>query len=233
MPRDGNTASLSPTKAGKDMRNLPTLTVKIGKNEVTLTAHTPEVANILAVFHTAGEAERVEGARWYDEAREIARTFAKRYGFTVAQTSGVIAALSPMLGWGENVRRAEECLSAFARGETWGRCLPAGRASIARIMNGENPADVLTSQKVGAFYEGIFNPRTERLTVDGHAKNIADHGLRRVGITSGKAHMTPGQYAYYCACYTLAARIAGVTPLAMQATTWVTYRDLEFVKGTK
>lgn len=192
--------------------------------------------NILAVFFTAGPLEIQEGLRWYSNANLIARGLGSslQNSCGLSTAAGVIAALSPNNRWERNVRDAEALIKAFAHGEnldaikvsTFG---PNKKKAI-RILQGEDPLDVLGGRKVRAFYSCIIGGND--VCVDGHAYSI---WIGQRISTSSTPKISDKLYVKIADDYRTATHqinnITGqfYTPAEIQAITWVTYRKL--VKG--
>lgn len=188
------------------------------------------VANILTTWAQATDADLAEGHAWYATAHAFAVSLAERHGLTVEAAAGIIAALSPRVSWSLNLRLAEQlCATGSARG------LGVSIRRATRILLGESPATVLAApagsprsgQKVRSFYANILNPEATDgpVTIDRHAWDIAAgfagtdadrSGLDRVGVYSGLED-----------AYRVAARILGVAPTTVQATTWVAWRRIK------
>lgn len=164
----------------------------------------------------ATAAQREAGAAWYEEAHEVARGQANEYGVTIEVTSGVLAALSPRLGWGPNVALAERMLytnGTLDRGGL-GRSLQQAR----HIYAGAEPLVVLGGPKTRAFYEAI-------LTAGGEGRPVIDrHAWDMLVGERGATPPTKAQYADAAEKMQRAASIVGVPAHVMQATTWVTWR---------
>ncbi len=179
----------------------------------------PTVANILRVYRSATDEQLAAGIRWYDEAHTLAVALDPT---NVERSAGVIAALSPMLGWGQNVTLATR---AYADGVASGG-LTASCDKADRILNGEAPLTVFgKGPKVRNFYLNILAPSDPNggVTVDRHAFDIAvgrvtDDETR--GILGRK-----GMYDHFAGLYHQAARIAGIGSPQMQAVTWVVWRQ--------
>ena len=184
---------------------------------------------VLAVWDGADAATRGYGAEWYGNAHATAAELAARYGFTVAQAAGVIAALSPRVKWAPNVAAAEVVLS-WAEDARDGRPV-ADVESLARECGGpfranvrkathvvalDDPLDGLNGPKERAFYRNIMGD-TDGVTVDVWATRAATYGKQNA--PKGKA-----DYANIAQGYRRAARAAGTTPRDLQAAVWAAYR---------
>lgn len=169
------------------------------------------VSRILRTFDSASKADVEAGARWYDEAGDLAITLAARHGRTVEQTASVIAALSPRTTWSRNVAGAalllaeDEVLPGLI-----GRNVTQARDALDRGF------DALTGPKTSRFARNIAGDR-ESVTVDVWAARVAgldEDLLQRVGAYDAVEH-----------AYRLAARRRGVDPATIQATTWIVARN--------
>lgn len=73
------------------------------------------VGNLLAI-HDAFPAElREMASMWYDGAFSIANDFASTYDYSIPQTAGVMAVLSPQKNWFMNVAQAEQVLDIWKK----------------------------------------------------------------------------------------------------------------------
>ena len=124
--------------------------------------------NIIKQWHQATPDQVARGRSWYQTANQIGYMIADG---DAVKGAGVLAALSPMTEWGENVKLASE---AFAKGGASGTFGDACRKA-ARIMSGEDPANVLPmDMKTGHFYRSNINPADpEPVCIDRHAHDIA------------------------------------------------------------
>jgi len=214
-----------------------------------------DVENILAVFGLANQYERQEGAEWYTAD---AWAFCANLGWQVAAHLGqltqemgdrhwgkfaaaVVAVMSPQKEWRVNKALAAEAIAQVTAGQDVtghyaGQCAKVVALYRYFLLNrgvAFRQDDVLNiiskpkAQKTRCFYLNIIGQH-DVVTVDGHAASIVENGLRRVPITETKQPAGVA-YASYAAAYVEAAKLAGVSPAVMQATTWVTYRRLDLV----
>ena len=193
------------------------------------------VDNIKAIDQLATLTEQQDGVTWYPRARAIAKGLADRYGIHPAEAAGVIAALSPRNKWERNVQDAEALIAAYVAGGeaqamltkvcTFGankakavRILTAGVLTDADVLN------ILSGPKLREFYsciQGIAD-----VCIDGHAfciwagdrMTLAD--VPAIGVKLRREIK---------ADYTRAADELGMTPAALQAVTWVTWRRIHGV----
>ena len=184
----------------------------------------PNSARILDVYEMATVPELDAGLHWYETAHDIARGLDPR---NPARAAGVIAALSPMKDWDNNVKLAER---AYADGRATG-ALGSNTAKANAILDGADPLEVLGGNKVRNFYKSIANPADpEAICIDRHAFDIA------VGrITNDKSRTALSRVGVYDAfgrAYHRAAAVIGregydILAAQLQAVTWTTWRRLK------
>ena len=192
---------------------------------------TPSVANILAVYNAATADDLREGLAWYQTAHDWCVTMAgSRRSHLIARNAGIVAALSPLNGWGNNKRKAAEVISrrgriSVVKGEPNGIGLGANVKKAIAIYKGADPLDILSGDKVRAFYRTILDPQGDiDPVIDRHAFDIAvgeRTDEKRRGILSRK-----GVYHQFAAAYRDAAKIAGIGAAQMQAVTWIAWRNI-------
>ena len=175
------------------------------------------VTRILRTFDRATPSDIEAGARWYDEAGDLATELGARTGHGRLVAAAVIAPLSPRTTWTRNVDGAVRLL------ETDGASILPGligrNAANAQsiIRDGwDDPAESFNGPKTARFYANIIGDR-EAVTVDVWAARVAGVDEDKLGLT--------GVYDALEHAYRLAARRRGVDPATMQATTWVVARN--------
>jgi hypothetical protein len=187
------------------------------------------VSRILAVYGRALPNEKAEGLVWYDLANTFCQGLAKKYKLSVDQAAGITAALSPQVSWKENQRLAETMAKtgkcgALGNNERKARAIRNFRPVLETLTTETSPH---TGQKVRAFYACIADPaNATAVCVDRHAFAIL------LGNLDAKvADLQPlgrrGVYEQAEACYQEAARLLGIKPWQVQATTWVVWRNLK------
>lgn len=159
--------------------------------------------------HWANHAARLEGSVWYANARQAARGIARSSGHTLATTCGVIAALSPRLGWTHNVNAAR----AMCEGRATTGIFKASRAKAEAILRGERPLRVLRGPKVRAFYRALMGDETAAV-IDVWTARVA--GVRPDHVTR--------RYDEIAAALARGAAMVGTTTARLQATAWVAER---------
>jgi hypothetical protein len=174
------------------------------------------------VLRKATPAQMETGVNWYPIAHDFALEIA---GGDLEKGAGVIAAFSPQNGWEDNMIIARR---AFDTGIVSGHT-PANNAKVARILNGEAPLAVLGGNKVRSFYANIVNPAdVVPVTIDRHAVGV---GIGRVPTKADIAILgRKGAYEAFVKCYYASARRFGMIPSVLQATTWVTFREMKGLK---
>jgi hypothetical protein len=195
---------------------------------------TPLTRNITRVFRKATSEQVTTGLDWYAEAHEFALDSAARHGITLAQSAGILAALSPMQSWGANKALAERFMAAGGLDAGY---LPDNLAKARRILSGEvESADILTSNKVGAFFHGILTRgQTDVVCIDRHAWDIAvnvrNTDQTRPGLGS-KARYGAAVEAYVNAARILTPEVGmPLFPAELQAVVWVTWRHRFWAEG--
>lgn len=188
----------------------------------------PLTRRVTALVRTGTEDQLKRGRCWYVEAHGHASELAADYGFTVDQTSGVIAALSPQTQWWQNLMLARQACE-------YGEILQGHTGDAMRKVNAiladanAQPLDVLGGLKVRSFYQNIRAMGYDSaVTIDRHAYDIA------TGVRLNGSSLTPKRYAATAEVYTRAASIlategfgAGgpLTGAMVQAQAWVIHRD--------
>lgn len=178
---------------------------------------TPLTRRATAEYRRATSAQREEGAAWYAEAHAVAREQAEEYHLTIEQTSGVLSALSPRLGWGPNCALAERMLAS--RGTLDHGGLSRSLQQARHIYAGADPQVVLGGPKTRAFYVAILTAgETGRAVIDRHAWDMLT-GIR------GATPPTIKQYRDAAEKMERAATILGESVHATQSTTWLAWRS--------
>ena len=169
--------------------------------------------NILIGYYSASTDDRQNGIAWFDRANSLATEIA---GGNTAMGAGVLAALSPMTSWPENVKKARQI---FETGTTYG--LTRNVIKAQRIPLGAAALDVLGGRKVRTFYGNIMLSNLDNVTVDRHAFDAAFNqpGLSdRIGIN--KSNFDAVESAYRDC-----ARVVGIHAAQLQAVVWVWWRN--------
>lgn len=189
----------------------------------------PSVRNILSVYNGAHADNMRWGIAWYPYANRIALAMGGGRAYNLNRNAGIIAALSPMNHWTNNIVKARMVISARGcivaeRGKPNGIGLSGNVNKACAIYKGADPLDILKGDKVRAFYRTIVDPTGDiDPVIDRHAFDIAvgevTNDNRRQALSRN------GVYHEFAMAYREAARIAGIGSAQMQAITWVTWRE--------
>jgi hypothetical protein len=185
--------------------------------------------NILALYLDADAITRAAGAVWYAVERERCASFGAERGISGHLIAGAASAISPGMRW-ENVFSHLAALIANpnARVPTYSKEFV--RRAV-RILNGESPATVLSGPKVTAFYGLLSGADLDAVVVDGHAFNIArgqwEVFRKRPGYSpTAGSRINTARYRRTAQAYREVAEITGDAAHAIQATTWIHWRNI-------
>lgn len=173
------------------------------------------VRRIVRTFDRATAADIESGARWYDEAGELATHLSSRSDRVATRDHAacLIAALSPRTSWSRNVAGALD----MADGQIPDYCIGTNVDRALGVLDADDPYSAMgNGPKVANFARNIAGDR-EAVTVDVWACRVVDIDELKLG--------RKGAYDAIAHAYRLAARRRGVDPATMQATTWVVARN--------
>lgn len=181
--------------------------------------------HIVDTWNQATPHEVQDGLRWYREARSLAESLDPS---NPRKAAAVIAVLSPLTSWTRNVDLAVDAYAGRPLG-----CLSSNASKAQRILSGEDPDQVVKGSKVRAFWRAITDPSDgSAIVIDRHAVEVAFGKVmsddQREKILSPK-----GGYDSVCQRYAVAAGLLSdtlgrqITPVDVQAVTWVTWRRLK------
>ena len=177
------------------------------------------------LFRHSTDAERIEGMQWYPAAHHDVNSIARRVGRDTRIIAGVVAALSPNVWWERCLQDAETLAAGFNDGRAIEdisvTTYHGNREKAWRILQGEEPQDIVRGPKVSAFYRNLLGDWSVP-TIDTHAIN-AWHGRRVVG-SNLKLRNRVTTFRKVTADYTRAAATHGVTPAEFQAVLWITWK---------
>ena len=185
------------------------------------------VRQILKVYRSATADEIEHGMKWYAIAKRDSTKVAKEFGISVNTVVGVVAALSPNLGWNINIKAARILIECFANGgaidDVTVSAYPQNKRKAwemleQKMVRRKAIMAKLNGPKTTAFFANIIG--LDVVTVDGHAKNIHD-GLRRVLKNN---NVGVREYGIIADAYIEAAKAVGIKGFQMQAITWVAWR---------
>ena len=185
------------------------------------------VRQILKVYKSATADEVKHGMKWYAIAKRDSTKVAKEFGISINTVVGVVAALSPNLGWGINIKAARILVECFANGGAMDDVIvsayPQNKLKAwdmleQKMVRKKAIMAKLNGPKTTAFFANILG--IDVVTVDGHAKNIHD-GIRRVLKNN---NVGVREYGIIANAYIEAAKAVGIKGFQMQAITWVAWR---------
>jgi hypothetical protein len=166
----------------------------------------------------ASPEDAIAGNQWYEGAHSEAVRIAALSGFSVSQASGIIAALSPMKAWADNLKLAERVALGDFSGHT-GVQLDKCRA----IIEGRPPEQVLGGRKTIAFYWSILNSgKCDHVTVDRHIISAA-FGRKLTDRELATTHRPRTQYTQIERTVQSIASDRGAFAAQVQATIWTTW----------
>jgi hypothetical protein len=200
----------------------------------------PTAANVLRCFRAGNAAHVLFGRGWYARARDEALSLDPT---DPVRGAAVLAVLSPMCSWDRNVTLARQAYALAGEGASHDEivaalgCLKRNASKAAAIILGADPAQVVSGEKVTAFWgrivdaaQGSTGPSS--VVVDRHAYDIAV-GVVTDDRTRSVALGRKGGFHAVQMCYVRAASVLrrtgecpGVTPAELQAITWVAWREL-------
>lgn len=189
--------------------------------------------NILRIWELTDEDDRLD---WYESARQLASDITVDYNMqyncryhnktqiTISQVIGVLAAFSPRKSWESNKELAYD-LVWFDKANHMKVFNKKARDIMLSDGSDNEILSILNGNKITSFYQNIKYPQSsDYLTIDRHALSIA---LGYWTSEDDYTGMTTNQYNFFVHCYVNAAKIAGVTPLIMQSSTWVVWRKIK------
>lgn len=171
--------------------------------------------NILKMWRGSTQDDRKD---WYKEAN----IWCENHGVTtVSKVAGVVAALSPVKRWDQNLKIASDMICTNDCGHM-GVFKDKARRILVSDGSDEEILDILNGRKISSFYLNIRYPdKSNNITIDRHALSIAlGHKVTDIEYSG----LTAKQYAFFVECYTIAAAKVDISPLLMQSGTWVYYR---------
>lgn len=170
--------------------------------------------NIIDVYNRRTLDEDRAGLSWYLDAHVIAREVGQG---NLKLGAALIAVTSPMQRWDRNIKVAKHAME-------YGYPYPGMKnimAKVTRLLEGENPDNVVSGQKVTSFYRNILNPYGDEVTIDRHAIDIA---LATRHTDKNRPSIGKKMYSELAMAYRDAANELGIYPLELQAVTWVVWR---------
>lgn len=194
------------------------------------------VLNITAVYNLATSEEKSFGNLWYSYVHNQLRDIATQYNISFDAVVDATAALSPGIRWESNIRGIELLVHAVTNGTYstvtgiagYRRNIDKAAAILFADINNAPFRHILSGPKVTAFSDNIRNGNDDnKVTVDVHAYSIAMgerftvNDMPSISVSIRNAMIQ---------AYREVASMIGVSPKAIQAVTWVTWRRIHGIK---
>lgn len=184
--------------------------------------------NIIGMYADSPQELKAKGACWYQNANISIRDKSIQSGHSKWNLACTLALLSPIISWEQANRGLNLYLKAKENKK--GRPVVAGtnrnrqRAWVA--LTHPDPRQILSGNKVTAFAYNLFDPTDHTyVTIDRWAWRVA---TGKHSVICPK--LTSRQYQQFAVAYHQAARyFPGVSPLQVQATTWLYIKHLTSV----
>lgn len=177
------------------------------------------MSTIVNWYKLASRDDIEAGKNWYASALTECQEVADEYGIDVERIVFAVAALSPGMPWDKNILAVRQVI----RGEksiAYGKNEVKARAIL--FDQSENWRDHLRGSKVTRFAANILGD-DEQITIDKWAYRIWK-GTRN--LFEQVPSLREKQYMAIACEYREAAKLLGIKPAVLQATTWVTIRRL-------
>lgn len=162
------------------------------------------------------------GIDWYINSHELLWNIKYDHAnVSYNKVVGICAALSPMKTWSQNIKILQDYLKT-------------GKAKHTRVFqekcdqimlsdgSKESIEAILKGEKIVNFFNNLLDPfGSQAVTIDRHAIMIANLKFM------SNPQVTKKQYQFYAQAYRKAAQKLCITPLELQACTWVHWRSVK------
>lgn len=181
-------------------------------------------SNIINVLNMATDHQIDDGLRWYADARSQCERISQESNVPFITVCAVMAALSPMSPWEKNKLdcRALCMLDEEHRFVTFGAMVAKARR-LLNMVDYTAIVDELNGQKITAFFDNIFNPDSDTVTIDSHMVSIAS-GMKL--SKKDRPNVTKTLYLTIEDGVRVIADKFKLRPFELQAILWVTWREL-------
>lgn len=182
------------------------------------------VTNIQTAYLHAIKLGYGDALKWYEDAHKWAQSLADEYGLEVERVTAITAVLSPQKKWDFNKLIVEKLLADH------NYAIPTFKANAQKALNILFADDLpnaidnnVKGKKVSAFYRSLTNPQNSLdVVVDRHAIRIANGDTE---ATMENARVPAKLYNPIADAYRYVADAFDITPLQLQAVTWVYYLE--------
>lgn len=155
-------------------------------------------------------------SNWYVDANFWAQSVAKQYYLPLKVVCDVTALLSPLTEWNLNKRRAERVFEAWRRGERISVSFKKAMENVYNCLDGQ-PYNL--GPKTGCFAQAIFEPNNlDNLPV---IDSLAMQIVLGLGDIPASVGFKTKSLELVQQVYVEAAKVYGVTPISLQAATWM------------
>lgn len=183
-----------------------------------MTVWNSHIGNILTVYAHADTIDREAGMNAYENYQRKLAGYGTRFGFDIATSCGVFAALSPNLDEKNNFIALERILG---NNERFVPGYPLNHEKARRIRDGSAPLDVLHGPKTRAFFCNLVNPDGPEVTIDGHMFSVWH--LKRFKMTKARIN-TQRQYDRIAGDFRSAAKVVDLRANQLQAVCWFVWK---------
>jgi len=178
--------------------------------------------NLLKIWEQCTEEDKFD---WYSDANSWADLMSQNRDITVSHVCGVIAALSPLKTWQQNLKLSAKMIQTRKSVGHTRLCNKKALYVLKSDGSDESILEILKGNKISAFYLNIKYPKNGKyLTIDRHALScllgywVTDDDYR--GITKS-------QYEFFVQVFQWTAQSLNVNPLLLQSSTWVRWRKIK------
>lgn len=192
------------------------------------------IHRLYRLYELASKHDKQKGRAWYKNAQVEITELAIRHQTTAKIVAGVVAALSPNVGWDRSLEDADRVLSValqpYELGDYYACKVSTYNSNKAKAfaiaelnwltLTKDEPLDILSGPKVRPFYQNLIGI-SNVLTLDSHAYN-AFCGFRATGsdLPGMRAQLTRDARE----AYTRAAEVKQETVSSFQAIVWLTWK---------
>jgi len=181
------------------VQNMPGLRTRARSTGGLLDAYKDQMADNLDFLYGQMPGNVVETAKnWYRGANQLASGLSNRYGATIEQAAGVLAALSPQKDWYQNVSLADRVFDSYEAGVRSGTALPDEKhaAKLKELYAKKEYADNVKAVLSRPFAE--LTDIQKAMWVRSHDQAFSDRGydiISPTGQSMGPALTAKGDKA--------------------------------------